>query len=99
MLQAGAKWSADNIEAPEAQVEIELSTALSEWLAISLPDVIARSSHRWRYARPGVDGSGPLWDPGMGLGLCGDWLASPTVEGAWLSGIELSDKILDGGLR
>ena len=99
VLQAGAKWSADNIEAPEAQVEIELSTAFSEWLAISLPDVIARSSHRWRYARPGVDGSGPLWDPGIGLGLCGDWLASPTVEGAWLSGIELSDKILDGGLR
>jgi len=98
VLQAGAGWSADNVETPRAQVEIDLLAAFSERLAISLPEVIAGSSHRWRYARPSVNGAGPLWDSGLDLGLCGDWLASPTVEGAWVSGIELSDKILDGGL-
>jgi renalase len=98
VLQAGARWSAANVETPQAQVEIDLLAAFSERLAISLPEVIARSSHRWRYARPDANGAGPLWDSGLGLGLCGDWLASPTVEGAWLSGIELSDKILNGGL-
>ncbi len=99
VLQAGARWSDENLEMPAAQVEIDLLAAFAERLAISLPDVIAMSFHRWRYARPGVDGAGPLWDPGLGLGLCGDWLAAPTVEGAWLSGVELGDDILDGGLR
>lgn len=97
VLQAGARWSADHIEVPQARIEIDLLAAFSERLGISLPEAVARSSHRWRYARPVVEGSGTLWDPDLGLGLCGDWLTSPTVEGAWLSGIELSDKILDGG--
>lgn len=99
VLQAGARWSAENIETSEAQVETDLLAAFSERLAISLPDVIARSSHRWRYARPGDDGPGPLWDAGLALGLCGDWLAAPTVEGAWLSGVQLGDVILNGGSR
>ena len=98
VLQAGPGWSAENVETPQAQVEMDLLAAFSERLAISPPEVIAGSTHRWRYARPDVNGAGPLWDPGLGLGLCGDWLAAPTVEGAWLSGIELSDKILIGRL-
>ena len=77
---------------------MDLLAAFSERLAISPPEVIAGSTHRWRYARPDVNGAGPLWDPGLGLGLCGDWLASPTVEGAWPSGIELGDKILNDRL-
>jgi predicted NAD/FAD-dependent oxidoreductase len=99
VLQAAARWSEENVEAPKAQVEADLLVAFSERLAISLPTVMAASSHRWRFARPAADGSGPLWDPGLALGLCGDWLAAPTVEGAWLSGVQLGDVILLGGSR
>ena len=99
VLQAGARWSEENIEASQAQVETDLLAAFSERLARPLPTIMATSSHRWRYARPTADGSGPLWDPGLALGLCGDWLAAPTVEGAWLSGAQLGDVILNGGLK
>lgn len=97
VLQAGARWSEDNIEAVQAQVKTDLLAAFSERLAIPLPNIIATSAHRWRYARPCGSGSGPLWDPVLGLGVCGDWLTAPTVEGAWLSGVVLGDQILDGG--
>ncbi len=99
VLQAGARWSEENIEAVQAQVEADVLAAFFERLAIPPPTVMATSSHRWRYARPTADGSGPLWDPGLALGLCGDWLAAPTIEGAWLSGVQLGDQILDGRLR
>lgn len=98
VLQAGASWSQENIEAPAAKVEADLLAAFCERLAMPQPDIISTSSHRWRYARPGGDGSGPLWDSALALGLCGDWLSAPTVEGAWLSGVQLGDQILDGPL-
>ena len=33
------------------------------------------------------------WQPEAGLGLCGDWLHNGTVEGAWLSGRHLAQRV------
>ena len=49
---------------------------------------------RWLYA----DTAPPLnvnswWQPEAGLGLCGDWLHNGTVEGAWLSGRHLAQRV------
>lgn len=96
VLQAGARWSAEMLEAPKDEVERALIGALRDRLAVALPEVIAVGSHRWRFAHAGAQGSGPLWDHERGLGVCGDWLSAPRVEGAWVSGIELGDKILCG---
>jgi predicted NAD/FAD-dependent oxidoreductase len=55
-------------------------------------------AHRWRYARPAADrvpGSGCRLDPDLRVGVCGDWLVGARVEGAWLSGRALADRILD----
>lgn len=46
-----------------------------------------RDAHRWLYAQPqALKGEGARFDAALGLGIAGDWLHSPRVEGAWLSG-------------
>jgi renalase len=48
-------------------------------------------AHRWLYALPqALAGEGARYDEGLGLGIAGDWLHSPRVEGAWLSGRALA---------
>lgn len=54
------------------------------------------AAHRWLYARPQVERGGPAchWDEEQGIGICGDYLHSPRVEGAYLSGVALAHAIL-----
>ena len=49
-------------------------------------------AHRWLYAQPEArkGEGGARFDPALGLGLAGDWLHSPRIEGAWLSGRALA---------
>ena len=48
-------------------------------------------AHRWLYALPqAIKGAGARFDPALGLGIAGDYLHSPRVEGAWLSGRTLA---------
>lgn len=51
-------------------------------------------AHRWLYALPqALRGEGAHFDPALGLGIAGDWLHSPRVEGAWLSGLALAQAV------
>lgn len=49
-------------------------------------------AHRWLYAQPEArkGGEGAHFDAALGLGVAGDWLQSPRIEGAWLSGRALA---------
>ena len=52
-------------------------------------------AHRWLYALPEArKGEGALHDAALGIGVAGDWLHSPRVEGAWLSGAALAQAVL-----
>jgi predicted NAD/FAD-dependent oxidoreductase len=52
-------------------------------------------AHRWLYALPqALTGEGARFDTGLGLGIAGDWLHSPRVEGAFLSGRALAGLVL-----
>jgi predicted NAD/FAD-dependent oxidoreductase len=93
VVQAGPDWSRQYLEADANWVAGALSDALSARLGVNLPPPIALSTHRWRYARSGVEGSGALWDADRRLGLCGDWLLGARVEAAWMSGSQLAERI------
>lgn len=52
-------------------------------------------AHRWLYAQPEArKDEGRPFDPGLQIGIAGDWLHSPRVEGAWLSGRALAEAVL-----
>ena len=51
-------------------------------------------AHRWLYALPqALKGEGARFDPALRLGIAGDYLHSPRVEGAWLSGAALAQRV------
>lgn len=51
-------------------------------------------AHRWLYAQPeAYEGEGAVFDPHLRIGIAGDWLHSPRVEGAWLSGRALAQAV------
>ncbi len=88
VVQAGALWSARHLEMEADAVADLLLAALAERAGV-LPGVLHKAAHRWRYARTTGRGDAPFWDRAIGLGVCGDWLAGPRVESAWLSGHRL----------
>lgn len=88
LLHATAPWSEAHLEAQPSDV-VEL---LVEAFHAICPALVQHSvPHRWRYADTKVLlGRESLWDGGLGLGLCGDWLREAKVEGAWRSAISLA---------
>jgi len=52
-------------------------------------------AHRWLYAQPeALAGEPARFDPALGIGIAGDYLHSPRVEGAWISGRALASAVL-----
>ncbi|WP_310385742.1 NAD(P)/FAD-dependent oxidoreductase [Roseateles sp.] len=99
LLHAQAEWSELRLAMPPEQVAEALLRAFA---ALGGPPPAAWFAHRWLYAdrAPGSVGpaGGCAWDAGLGLGLCGDWLAGGKVEGAWLSGQALAQQVALLGL-
>lgn len=102
VLHATPTWSRQNLEADAAWVASRLREAFADATGVALSklsDGVAPAStllaHRWRYAIPeqplDVD---CLWDPGEGLGACGDWCGGPRIEGAFLSGVAVAGAVL-----
>ena len=99
VAHASPAWSAAHLEDSAQQVGDALGEALRKMLAIAAgpmdwPHV---SAHRWRFAWPtssSVPAGDCWWDPGLGLGVCGDFPGGGCVESAWRSGDELADTLL-----
>ncbi|MCM8557864.1 NAD(P)/FAD-dependent oxidoreductase [Sphingomicrobium sediminis] len=93
VIQATPRWSRDHIEASPEDIAPELLSHFAAAIGVPLPDPTFLTAHRWRFARSGNSGDRFLWDEEIKLGLCGDWLAGPRVEAAWLSGLALAEAI------
>ena len=52
-------------------------------------------AHRWLYAQPAsIKGEPARFDAEASIGIAGDYLHSPRVEGAWVSGTKLAELVL-----
>jgi predicted NAD/FAD-dependent oxidoreductase len=95
VVHASPEWSTRHLEADPLWITDTLLGTLAELLGTRLPPVLSASSHRWRFARSGSDGSGSMWDRERRLGVCGDWLLGPRIEAAWMSGTALAARIAE----
>jgi predicted NAD/FAD-dependent oxidoreductase len=94
VLQASPEWSADHLEAPADRVSKNLFEAFEDVIAGPLPLQRYAAAHRWRYGQYSEpDERRMLFDPRMGLAVCGDWLAGGRVEGAFLAGVRAAEAI------
>lgn len=92
VLHASAEWSEANIERAPEEVALEL---LAAFKALGGEVPMEHSVHRWRYADCGQYlHQGYAWDAAQQLGLCGDWLNGGKVEGAWMSGYQLAQEMI-----
>ena len=92
LLHASAEWSEAHIEDSAESVTAALLAAFAH---LGGPAPLAATAHRWRYADTEVPlTQGGWWNAGLTLGLCGDWLNGGKVEGAWLSGQALAQRVV-----
>lgn len=93
VLQATQEWSQRALEWSREDVAEHLAKAATQWLPFG--EVRKLTAHRWRYAKvsqsAGVD---HLWDPALGLGVCGDGMLGGGVEGALLSADALAGRVV-----
>lgn len=95
VIHASPARSRELVDRPKEEVA---DAVLADFFAaIGAPAIapIHCDAHRWLYALPQAPRSeGPLFDPELGIGIAGDWLHSPRVEGAWASGRALAAAVL-----
>lgn len=97
VLHASPAWSQAHVDASAEQVIAELSAAFCALFALDLDSLHIQQAqaHRWLYALA----EHPLqmqchYNANAKLGLVGDWLHGSRVEGAWLSGQALAQRML-----
>ena len=95
VLHSQPSWSAAHLDLPMNQIAEAMRDEFEAALGRKLPALAALNAHRWLYARPakGLEGT-PLWDPEVGIGLCGDWTQGDRLEDAFVSAERLADAML-----
>ena len=95
VLHASAEWTTEHLEAEHQDVVQLLTKAFLE--ATGQPPLAPsyRTAHRWRYAIPEKPlDTRCLFDDKRRIGACGDWCGGPRVEGAFLSGLAMAERLL-----
>ncbi|MGD8869635.1 MAG: FAD-dependent oxidoreductase, partial [Gemmatimonadales bacterium] len=99
VLHASPEWTASHLEAEPDTVAGDLLHEFAQrWVGDELPRRVFVGAHRWRYAtatEPLDDGF--LWDAATRAGVCADWCRGGGVEDAFLSGLELAQRIAKMG--
>jgi renalase len=104
-LHASPQWSRAHLEDDSNDVASFLADALLDRLAENdrregrarpRARVNQASAHRWRFARAATSPHlGCLYDDAIALALCGDWLESARIEGAFTSGVAAAARMLE----
>ena len=97
-LQASAAYGAQRLDLDRDGIAEDLLARFAEVampLHGPLPDAPIRMGHRWRYAQTTrALGESCLFDPDVGLGVCGDWCLGDRLEHAFRSGRAMAGRIL-----
>lgn len=91
VVHANNVWSQEHIDLTNFQIEPILLNAFKDATGV---DCDLYQSHLWRYAK--LESPSELnyvFDEDIRIGLCGDWLKHSTVEGAWLSGFQMAQRL------
>jgi predicted NAD/FAD-dependent oxidoreductase len=89
-IQASPAWSFKHLEDDHERVKAKLLKGFAEITGIRATPSHA-VAHRWRFAQTQEPlGRSHLFDPALGIGLCGDWCLGHRVEDAFVSGLELA---------
>jgi len=94
VLYSTEDFARENLEIAHDQVKTQMLNELTHAIPQTSFDIQPRFVHRWRFAQS--LGRGPrdfMYIDEMALGICGDWMVDGTVEGAYLSGFRLGEKI------
>ncbi|RGP41061.1 hypothetical protein BPTFM16_01357 [Altererythrobacter insulae] len=95
VIHASAGWSKENLEVESDAIAQLLLKELLVAIGSDPIEPAHLAAHRWRYAFPQTNSEQPaIWDDELAIGICGDYLISPSVEGAWLSGRALAQRLL-----
>jgi renalase len=96
-LHGAGGWSRDWYDRPDEEVAEALLDALRAVMGRSLA-VDRWQLKRWRYARPvRLATAHALLSERPPVVFCGDWAVAPRVEGAFLSGVAASERLIFGG--
>jgi renalase len=101
VLHTSPEWSQRHIEDEQDSVIKALTAAFIDAVggAAAVPTEHL-AAHRWRFSLPvqALDEE-CLFDPERGLGACGDWCNGAKVEGAYLSGLALAERMIAAAQR
>lgn len=93
VIQAGAEWSARNLESEREDVAGRLLALFAAEAGIAPPAPTFLKAHRWRFALSYGESGRAQWNGDLNLGACGDWCMAGCIEGAWRSGTELARQV------
>ncbi len=96
IVQASPEWSERHSQSADEDILANLEKAFVEALGVSPPRAVVKYTCFWPYAAP-ITPAGELYlyDAQQHLGACGDWCLTPRVEGAFLSGLSLAERVLE----
>ena len=95
VLHASPERSRELLDVPKEQVGPLLLDEFFRQTGAHPVAPIHLAAHRWLYAMPNaIAGEPARYDAEIAVGLAGDYLHSPRVEGAWLSGHALAEMVL-----
>ena len=96
ILHASTQRSRELLDVPREEVGPILLADFFVQMQAEPVIPIHTAAHRWLYAQPAsLKGEPAFFDAEQRIGVAGDYLHSPRVEGAWLSGTALADRILE----
>jgi hypothetical protein len=97
VLQASPEWSMAHLEDEPDVVRDALVEAFTAVTGLAAASAYAfAAAHRWRYALATMQRVDPfLFEADLGIGLCGDWCGGARVEGAFLSGRAMAERVLE----